>query len=201
MKSYKTYILVLLVLAIVGGVVFYTSRNFDNAYTSEVTSGNVLERVVATTTYPADYVAKNIAIPDSPLDGYIKYENKKYGFYYYHSPQASIKEYDEGGGAMTVVQENVKNVRGLQIFIVPYAEKTISEERFKLDVPSGVRKNVEKTFIGVPQVEAVTFNSYDSFLGETREVWFIYNGYLYEITTFKGIGDWFVPIMKSWRFF
>lgn len=143
---------------------------------------------------------EELATPAKPPPGYIKYENKKYGFSYYHSPQAVIKEYDEGGGAMTIVQENLQRVRGLQIFIVPYEEKTISEERFKADVPSGVRKNVEKTFIGKRGVEAVTFNSYDQFLGETREVWFIYNGYLYEVTTFRGVGDWFTPIMQTWRF-
>jgi len=200
MKSYKPYILVLIVLLITAGVAYFVFRNFNNRDGIEAVSGKVLERVVSTTTYPTGYVAKNIAIPASPPDGYIKYENKKYGFSYYRSPQATIKEFDEGGGAMTIVQENIKNVRGLQIFIIPYKEKTISEERFRLDVPSGVRKNVEKTFIGLPQVEAVTFNSYDEFLGETREVWFIYNGHLYEITTFKGVGDWFAPLLQTWRF-
>lgn len=143
---------------------------------------------------------EELATPAKPPPGYIKYENKKYGFSYYHSPQAVITEYDEGKGAMTVVQENLQKVRGLQIFIVPYYEKTISEERFKADIPSGVRKNAEKTSIGKRGVEAVTFNSYDQFLGETREVWFIYNGYLYEVTTFRGVGDWFTPIMQTWRF-
>lgn len=143
---------------------------------------------------------EELATPADPPPGYVKYENKKYGFSYYHSSQAAVTEYDEGGGAMTIVQENLQKVRGLQIFIVPYAEKTISEERFKADIPSGVRNNAEKTFIGKRGVEAVTFNSYDQFLGETREVWFIYNGHLYEVTTFRGVGDWFTPIMQTWRF-
>lgn len=197
MRSYKLYIILLLFVVFMGGIFFY---NFDNSNKLESPVENVLERIVATTTYPANYVAENIAKPGPPPDGYVKYENKKYGFFYYHPPEASIKEYDEGGGAMTIVLENAKTVRGLQIFIVPYSQNTISEERFKLDVPSGIRENVEKTYIGQPQVEAVTFNSYDSILGETREAWFIYNGHLYEITTFKGVGDWFVPIMQSWRF-
>lgn len=197
MKSYKLYIFFLIGFVALGGVVFYFSGKSSS---TENPTTNVLERIVATTTYPVSYVPENISKPAPPPDGYVKYENKKYGFYYYHSPEATIKEFDEGGGAMTIVQENVKNVRGMQIFIVPYAENTISEERFKLDVPSGVRKNVQKTFVGEKQIEAVTFNSYDSFLGETREVWFIYKGHLYEVTTFSGVGEWFVPLMQSWRF-
>ncbi len=197
MKSYKLYIIFLLGLVIVGGGIFYISRKSNE---SKLPVGGVLERVVTTTTYSASFVPENIAKPAPPPEGYVKYENKKYGFYYYHSPEATIKEYDEGGGAMTIVQENIKNVRGMQIFIIPYSGTTISEERFKMDVPSGVRKNVQKTFIGERQIEVVTFNSYDSFLGETREVWFIYKGHLYEVTTFSGLGEWFVPLMQSWRF-
>lgn len=145
-------------------------------------------------------LAKEVSMAgDAPL-GYVKYANSKYSFSYYHSPEASVKEYDEGGGAMTVVQENVAKVRGLQIFIVPYAESQITDERFRKDVPSGVRYNIENTTVGVKRIPAVTFNSYDDFLGETRELWFIHDNYLYEVTTFKGFGDWFAPIIQTWRF-
>ncbi len=136
-----------------------------------------------------------------PPSGYIEYRNIRYGFSFYHSPAANITVYDEGGGASTVVLENVANparARGMQVFIVPYSEATISEERFKRDVPSGVRANVENTT--VDGVRAVTFLSKDTLLGDTREIWFIRGGYLYEVTTFKGVAAWFQPIMQSWRF-
>jgi|GEM_PF-1655513 len=126
------------------------------------------------------------------------YRNERYGFEYRHTPQARVTEYDEGQGAMTIVHENVEKVRGMQIFILPYAEATISEERFRADVPSGVRENVENTTLdGIP---AVTFNSFDLSIGETREIWVIHNGFLYEITTMRGVGQWFSPIIQSWRF-
>lgn len=141
-----------------------------------------------------------ISSPAEPLPGHIKYVNERYGFSFYHSPQGKITEYDEGQGAMTIVLENEQRVRGMQIFIVPYNEPTISDERFRADVPSGVRENVEMTTLGVIGIPAVTFTSLDERLGETREIWFIYRGHLYEITTFKGVGNWFAPIIQSWRF-
>lgn len=186
----------------VGGVVFYLSYDFKGSAPNLFENASTDAAAVITSSVPASGVdvAKVIADPVPPPEGYIKYENKRYGFSFYHSPEFVIKEYDEGGGAMTVTEENEKKMRGLQIFIVPYGGTTISEERFKKDVPSGVRVNVENTFIGPLGTRAVTFNSYDSFLGETRELWFIHNGYLYEVTTFKGMGDWFAPIMQTWRF-
>ena len=145
-------------------------------------------------------VAEAIAEPAPPPEGYIEYRNEHYGFLFYHSPRATVREVDEGQGAMTVVVENEVTARGLQIFIVPYTEEVISEERFRLDVPSGVVNNLEATNIGELGVPAITFNGHNQFLGETREVWFIYGGFLFEVTTFKGMPEWFAPIMQTWRF-
>ncbi len=152
---------------------------------------------VATSSISSDAVAEKIAksTDDIPAD-YIKYTNIKYSFSLFHSPQSKITEYDQGQGAMIITVENEQNAKGMQIFIVPYWEKTISEARFKADIPSGVRTDIEKTY--VDGVEAVTFHSFDESLGPTREVWFIRGGYLYEVTTFQGIADWFVPKMQTW---
>lgn len=182
------------ILALIAGGIVGFARNRDAASEAEL----VATRLVSTSTTPD--LAERIAQPTPPPEGYIEYRNEQYGFSFYHSQQSEIIEYDEGGGAMTVVLQNKQKVRGLQVFIVPYAEDKITEERFRMDVPSDVRVNVEPTRIGIKQIEAVTFNSYDELLGETREVWFIYDGHLYEITTFKGMGNWLAPILQSWRF-
>ena len=144
-------------------------------------------------------IAPLIGKSTQPPPDYIEYRNAKYGFSFYHTPQSSITVYDEGGGAATVVLENFQKMRGFQVFIVPYSEPKISEARFHEDVPSGVRQNVQNTTLD--GVQAVTFNSQDQVLGQTREIWSINNGYLYEITTFSGVGQWFAPIIESWQFF
>jgi hypothetical protein len=184
---------------LVGGGWFMGTRDASPKYlfesSAEKNEANVVSAIAATPN-----LAENIGEPAEPPEGHVQYVNEKYGFSYWHAPESTITEYDEGGGAMTIVHENAQKMRGLQIFIVPYKEKVITEERFEKDVPSGVRLNIEETSLGYLDIPAVTFNSYDEFLGETREVWFIYNGYLYEVTTFKGMGDWFGPIMKTWRF-
>jgi hypothetical protein len=129
--------------------------------------------------------------------GYTEYTNAQYGFSFYYEPGARITAYDEGGGASTLVYEDFARARGFQIFIVPYAEPKVSDERFREDVPSGVRENIEATTLdGVP---AVTFTSQDAMLGATREIWALRNGHLFEITTFSGAGDWFIPIIESWQ--
>ncbi len=196
MKTLK----LLLILLVVGGGVAFGASSIQKGSTKNLFENPVEYLPVATTTSRTIGLADAIADATEPPSDYIKYENERYGFSYYHSPQAKITEYDEGGGAVTVVQENEQSLRGLQIFIVPYDKDVITEDRFYRDIPSGIRYNIRPTTLGEKRIPAVTFNSQDDFLGETREVWFIHNGHLYEITTFKGFGEWFAPIMQTWRF-
>ena len=133
-----------------------------------------------------------------PPAGYAEYYSTQYRFSLFYPESLSVEEYDESGGAATLTLQNAAEAWGLQIFVVPYNEPLITEERFRADVPSGVRENVEDTTLD--GVRAVTFNSLDERLGETREIWAIHNGYLFEITTFRGVGNWFAPIIQSWRF-
>ena len=206
--SRTPYVAILFILAVaaVGAYFLYSWRAPQVAAPStdgmlaaatapaELPEGAVLESEKSGASVPASVISQSAP----PPEGMVEYRNEKYGFSYYHSPEAKITEYDEGRGAMTVVLENFERVRGMQVFIVPYGESLISEERFRMDVPSGVRKNVEEAVLD--GVRAVTFNSVDESLGETREIWVIRDGYLYEITTFSGVGNWFAPIIQSWRF-
>ena len=99
---------------------------------------------------------------------------------------------------MTVTFQNEKEVRGFQIFIVPYVLAQVSEERFRQDVPSGVRTNF--TDITVDGAVGAAFNSTDALLGDTREVWFIHRGHLFEVTTLKPLDTWLTAVLQSWKF-
>lgn len=37
-------------------------------------------------------------------------------------------------------------------------------------------------------------------MGDTRELWFIHNGYLYEVATYKTLDAWLAGIMQMWQF-
>lgn len=183
-------ILVVIVLIMLLGLAALTGYRPNQATPSE--------QLVVSSTPSGVVVDASVLSQSAPApEGYVKYENTRYGFSFYHLPDSAVREYDEGQGAMTIVLQNEKLVRGMQVFVVPYAESLITEERFKADVPSGVREDAEDTTLN--GVRAVTFVSEDMLLGPTREIWIIRNGYLYEITTFKGVGNWFTPVIQSWR--
>ena len=40
----------------------------------------------------------------------------------------------------------------------------------------------------------------NSIMGDTREIWLIHGGFLYEVTTYKQLDSWLGPIMQTWTF-
>ena len=92
----------------------------------------------------------------------------------------TVQVYKEKGKAFTAAFEDDKAREELDVFVLPYAEQQITA-RFKVDEPSGVFK--EPHDITVDGVRATTFFGHNPTIGDTREVWFIHGGYLYEVMT------------------
>ena len=84
------------------------------------------------------------------------------------------------------------------MYVVPYAGAQITKDEFTKDIPSGVIEN--PTNIVVAGVPATMFLSTDATMGTTREVWFIKDGLLYEVTTYQQLDTWLAQIMQSWKF-
>lgn len=180
----KTLVGIALICALVGGGLYYL-----------VWGREAPERVVVSTASPV--VSKpSVATREIP-DGYKEFRSDFYRFSLLYPDDLSVREY-RGPDTTLTVSFDAKDGKGFQIFVVPYGGDQISGQRFKLDVPSGVRE--EPTDILIDGTQAIAFFSADSALGDTREVWFIKNGFLYEVTTFKELDTWLAGIMQTWMF-
>jgi len=147
---------------------------------------------IATTTPPAPTSSRSV------LAGQKEYFNATYRISLLYPEILTVTEFKEEGGAMTVTFENFGESKGFQIFIVPFAEAQITNERFKQDAPSGVRKNMKD--VAIDGATGASFYSENDLLGETAEVWFVKNNYLYEVSTFRGLDIWLQDILKTWMF-
>ena len=127
-----------------------------------------------------------------------KYQNGQYGFSLLYPKDLKIAVFDDGGGASTITFQNTAEVKGFQIFVVPYREKQVSMERFHEDEPTGVM--LHPTVILVGGSKATMFFSTSQTLGDTIEVWVIKNGYLFEITAPKLLDIWLANIIQTWSF-
>jgi hypothetical protein len=134
----------------------------------------------------------------TPPSGQLEYRNEQYKFALFYPNNLAVKTYDEGDGASTIIFQNAATVQGFQIFIVPYAGAQVSQERFMQDEPSGVRQSPKD--ITIDGATGTSFYSANAALGETAEVWFIHNGYLFEVTTLKPLAGWLSQSMATWQF-
>lgn len=126
------------------------------------------------------------------------YENTSRGFSLKFPENLSVKEYDEGDGTKTIVFENAENKNSFQIFFTPYLGDTITKSRILKDVPSGQFTSPVEVVLG-DGTHALAFVSTQT-VGKMREVWFIRDGFLYEVTTFDDLDSWLAGIMQSWVF-
>lgn len=180
----KILIIGIAVVVFVGGTVAWKSAQSDQTNTPVV---------VSTQSIAVQPLEARIA-----PDGWREYRTDTYGFSVLYPQELAVGEHPEGGGAMTITLQNPDKGEGLQIFIVPYGESKVSEARFRQDIPSGVRTGLVD--ITVDGATGAAFYSKDEFLGDTREVWFVHGGYLFEVTTLKLLNDWLAKIMKTWKF-
>lgn len=147
---------------------------------------------------PVEQKGANTSL-ETPSTGDERYTNYRYGFSFVLPKEVALTVTEQGAAAATFVFEHSSRQEGFQVFVVPYAEETISEERFLLDIPSGVRsEEVPFMLSGYP---AVSFISEDKSLGKTREIWVLRRGYLYEITAPYDLDFWLGSILETWDFF
>ncbi len=136
-------------------------------------------------------------------DQHQQFVHPRYGFSLVVPKDLDIARVDEGQGTETIVfTPMVQDADAvLQIFVTPYLPREITSERLAKDVPGGEIKNVTEVMIGADSdIRAVRFSSEHPGLGEAREVWFLRNGYLFEVTSRMENDAWLATVLKTWQF-
>ena len=163
-----------------------------------IVGGGAMYVLVPPTGTPADISRLKTFTEKLPTEG-ILYRSEQYGFSFRYPRGLVYKEFDEGGGAQIIVFQAPGDITtGFQIYITPYTEDTITGERILYDA-SGVisdlmEENIREDFL------VATFFSEAPLLGKTREIWWLHNGYLFELTTYASLDEWIRDIVKTVEF-
>ncbi len=131
-------------------------------------------------------------------EGMREYRNEPYRFSVFIPNDMNVIERDEGQGASTITFEDREQELGFEIFVVPHIDAQVSAERFLQDIPSGVREGTKD--VAIDGAIGATFFAEHEGLGKTAEIWFVREGYLYEVTTLQPLAGWLEGIMANWKF-
>jgi hypothetical protein len=153
-----------------------------------------------TSTAATDEAPLSTTIPQTVAvsDHTKRYENRAFHFSLIYPNNLVAQESAERGNAITVTFQDPQTGEGFDIFVTPYSGTTITKQRFSSDEPSGVFQEPQDIIIG--GTRATMFFGSNPIMGDTREVWFIHGGYLYEVATYKELDSWLGSIMQTWKF-
>ena len=123
-----------------------------------------------------------------------------YGFSFQYPPDFNITEVDENNGGNTILAEGT-NKKSFQIFIAPFDEQgSITPERIKKDLPGVAIENPQNVLIAGKTITALLFFGKGENLTRTREIWFVKNGNLYQVTAYDNMDSVVGPLLESLRF-
>ncbi|MEQ1561451.1 MAG: hypothetical protein ABL899_01855 [Nitrospira sp.] len=197
MKSiYKIIIILIIISAVVFSFVRFSKTdkvvNVDGGENTEETVGQDVEIL-------EDVVSPEIKKVDDSSSTFI---HKKYAFSFTYPSSMKTSNFREGDGEQILFQDDA-NKNWFQINITPWDESgDLTVARIKKDIPDIVIKDPQSVILGPDQKsssgpKAIIFFSKEASLGETREVWFVKNGNLYQVTTYKRLDALISQILST----
>ena len=150
----------------------------------------------------------NNQIKNQPLqltsDNSVEYLNTSHSFSFKYPKDMKVENFKESEDSPEVILvQNANEGKGFQIVITPFDEDVgnkLSKERIKLDVPDLLVKDEQSILIG-QNGEGLAFLSDNAdFGGKSREVWFVFNGFLYQISTYAHLDPILQSVFSTWQF-
>lgn len=188
----------LLGIVLIGGAAFFLwhpSTPNDSSTSTPITNPNPPPQKLPIVTSVSN--APALLPPRTSPAGYSEYRSEFYRFQFFYPKGYAVAEHTSASSSITIAFQKTPT-DGFQIFIIPYGEEKISEQRFKLDIPSGVMSG--QTTAMVDSSTAALFYSKDAALGDTFNAWFVGRGFLYEVTAYKQLDNEIQQLLQSWQF-
>lgn len=125
-----------------------------------------------------------------------------FSFRYPDDMKAEILKENEDSLEVILVQ-NAKDGKGFQVMISPFDEdigNKLTEERIKQDVPDLLIKDAQSILIGENGFGLAFLSDNEDFSKNSREVWFVFNGFLYQISTYAHLDPILQAVFSTWQF-
>jgi hypothetical protein len=126
------------------------------------------------------------------------YQSDLYRFSLFYPDDLTVAQQPGADGSIVLLFQNASSGQGFDIFIAPYDQPKITQQTFEMDEPSDVMDDsVNITVDGAPATEFISTNQA---MGASVEMWFLHDGFLYEVTAPQPLASWLLQIMGTWQF-
>src|SRR3989344_1245770 len=126
-----------------------------------------------------------------------EYRNEQYGFSLTMPEGFTAREVED-----SIVLED-SSANGIQIMITPIDEDipALTVERIKADIPDMQISDEQVVEVGSSRTGLAFRSDNEAFGGASREVWFVFRGNLYQISTYDRLDPLLQAIFQTWQFF
>lgn len=129
--------------------------------------------------------------------GFKRYEDAARGFSFLYPDGYAATSFPDGAGFAILVQgEN--GAKGFQVAVTPFDEDLteLTEARVRKDVPDMVMRDARQVSVGT--AKGLSFAS-ESAQGQTRELWFVWKGNVYQASAPSGSEPALEEFMRSFE--
>jgi len=148
---------------------------------------------------PAGFDLAPVAEPPTLSIGGEDYVSSRYGFRFRLPEGWRVTELEDRGGEMILARQ-AEGGGAFQIFITPYDEpvESFSVARVQRDLPDLVM--TAPTTFALSDGAGLTFVSEGPPFGESREIWFVRAGRLYQMSAYLSDEELLREVLQTWRF-
>jgi len=129
------------------------------------------------------------------------YTSESYGFSFNYPKDLAVTEMREGSSSFITINDK-SLTQGIQIMITPYGTDygEITEAAIKNDIPDILIEEA-KAVEPAPEEKGLAFTSNnEDFGGRSREIWFVHDGFLYQLSTYNSMAGSMEELFGSWKF-
>lgn len=106
---------------------------------------------------------------------------------------------DEGG--RTIILQNERG-EGIQIYSRPFDNiRNLTADMVRADIPDMRISDIQKLEVGENHSGIAFLSDNEAFGGSSREVWFVFRGNLYQISTYARLDALLQTMFETWKFF
>jgi hypothetical protein len=128
------------------------------------------------------------------------YENSKYHFSFKYPKEFKVTESHQEKSDVVTIQ-NTETGLGVQVVISSYgADEDITKEKIHADIPDLTINSEQVIQIGTNRKGLAFLSDNPAFGGKSRDVWFIYGGNLYQISTYASQDALLKGVFSNWKF-
>jgi len=144
---------------------------------------------------------EDILIASPERSDWSRYQNQKYEFSVDFPNSLTLGNFAEGEAHIFIFQSTRETRDGFQIMVSQLDEPLeLTPETIAKDIPDLRIENPKKILLD-NQGRGIMFTSdNESFGGNSREIWFVYHNFLYQVSSYGEFAPQLEAIINTWTF-